>query len=358
MTRAFDPVRRLCAEAVSAGVIPGAVVLVSADGQTVFHEAFGQRQLVPEPLPATVDTIYDVASVSKAVVTSVLAMQAVGSGALRLDDPVVTHLPEFVGEGKPAVTVRHLLSHASGLPAHRPFYERVLPGGDRRLGILRAAAAEPLTGPPGARSVYTDLGFILLGWILERLAGARLDQEAQRSIFHPLGLIATAFAPVDATRPIAATEVCPVRERAVVGEVHDLNAFALDGVAGHAGLFSTAADLATIARALRAAWHGDAGASLVERDVIREFWRPAGVPDSNWRLGWDGPAARDSQAGTRISRAAVGHLGFTGCSLWIDPGSDRFVVLLSNRVHPDVRNDPRFRAFRPALHDAALDALA
>ncbi|HEX2656856.1 MAG TPA: serine hydrolase domain-containing protein [Polyangia bacterium] len=358
MTRAFEPVRRLCAEAVSAGVVPGAVVLASADGQTAFHEAFGQRQLIPDSWPATLDTLYDVASVSKAVVTSVLAMQAVGSGAFRLDDAVANHLPEFVGEGKPAVTVRHLLSHASGLPAHRPFYERVVPGADRRLGILRAAAAEPLIAPPGARSVYTDLGFILLGWLLERLGGARLDQQARRSIFEPLGLTATTFTPEVGAAPIAATEVCAVRERTVVGEVHDLNAFALEGVAGHAGLFSTAGELAAVARALRAAWHGDAGASLVERDVIREFWRPAGVPESNWRLGWDGPAAHNSQAGARISRAAVGHLGFTGCSLWIDPASDRFVVLLSNRVHPAVRDDPRFRAFRPAVHDAIFDALA
>jgi CubicO group peptidase (beta-lactamase class C family) len=247
----------------------------------------------------------------------------------------------------------------------------VLPGHDRRLGILRAAAFEPLTGRPGARSVYTDLGFILLGWILERLGGARLDQQAQRAIFQPLQLTATSFAPVDpmvppsvaagavpATTHIAATERCPVRDRVLIGQVHDLNAFALGGVAGHAGLFSTAADLSAIARALRGAWNGEAGASLVNRDVIREFWRPAGVPESNWRLGWDGPAARDSQAGARISRAAVGHLGFTGCSLWIDPEGDRFIVLLSNRIHPTVRDDPRFRAFRPAVHDAALDALA
>jgi len=367
MSRGFEAVRRLCSEAVSAGVVPGAVVLVSADGRTVFHEAFGLRQRVPVPLDATVDTIYDVASVTKAVVTSVLAMQAVGSGTLRLEDAVVTHLPEFTGEGKSLVTVRHLLSHASGLPAHRPFYERVPPGpseSQRRLEIFMAAAREPLTAPPGARSVYTDLGFILLGWILERLGGARMDRQAQRTIFQPLGLTATAFAPVDSAAPwpeaspIAATEHCPVRERMVVGQVHDLNALALGGVAGHAGLFSTASDLAALARALRAAWHGDAGAAGVERDVIREFWRPAGVPDSNWRLGWDGPAARDSQAGALIARAAVGHLGFTGCSLWIDPASDRFVVLLSNRIHPTVRDDPRFRAFRPALHDAAFAALA
>jgi len=143
----------------------------------------------------------------------------------------------------------------------------------------------------------------------------------------------------------------------VAGQVHDMNAFAMDGVAGHAGLFSTAADLAAIAQALVAAWRGDAGPALVDRDVVREFWRPAGPPDSTWRLGWDGPADVNSQAGTRLSRGAVGHLGFTGCSLWIDPARALIIVLLSNRVHPAVRDDPRFRAFRPAFHDAVLEAL-
>ena len=156
---------------------------------------------------------------------------------------------------------------------------------------------------------------------------------------------------------MAATERCPVRGRVVSGEVHDLNAFAMDGVAGHAGLFSTAADLAAVGEALLAAWRGDAGPALVERDVIREFWRPAGVPGSTWRLGWDGPADARSQAGARLSRAAVGHLGFTGCSLWIDPARALIIVLMTNRVHPEVRDDPRFRAFRPAVHDAILEAL-
>jgi len=140
--------------------------------------------------------------------------------------------------------------------------------------------------------------------------------------------------------------------------VHDMNAFAMGGIAGHAGLFSDAADLGRIAAALVGAWRGEAGAgAVVERDVVREFWRPAGIPDSTWRLGWDGPAERGSQAGERLSRAAVGHLGFTGCSLWIDPERARWIVLLTNRVHPVVATDGRFRAFRPAFHDAAVAAL-
>jgi CubicO group peptidase (beta-lactamase class C family) len=368
----FANVSRLAQQAVTDGVVPGAVILVSTGGQVVFREAFGKRALEPQPLPAGIDTIYDVASVTKAVVTSVLAMQAVDAAALRLDDPVRRLLPEFGdaegGETKAAVTVRHLLAHAGGLPAHRPFYLTVPEGPERRLRIMQAAAREPLAGPPGVRALYTDLGFILLGWLVERIGGGRLDGQARQRIFAPLRLPACLFSPVgDAAaetgpRPVdvgavAATERCPYRQRVVVGQVHDMNAFAMDGVAGHAGLFSTASDLAVIAQALVAAWRGDAGPTLVDRDVVREFWRPSDVPGSTWRLGWDGPADANSQAGTRLSRGAVGHLGFTGCSLWIDPARDLSIVLLSNRIHPAVRDDPRFRAFRPAVHDAILEAL-
>jgi len=367
----FGNVRRLAEEAVRHGVVPGAVVLVSIEGKVVLHEAFGKRALQPQSLPASVDTIYDVASITKAAVTSVLAMQSVAAATLRLDEPVRRLLPEFAdaeGDAKAMVTVRQLLAHAGGLPAHRPFYLTVPEGPQRRLRIMEAAAREPLTGPPGARSLYTDLGFILLGWLLERVGGARLDVQARQRIFAPLGLQASLFSPVGEAatdagpRPadlgaVAATELCPYRQRLVTGQVHDMNAFAMDGVAGHAGLFSTAAELAALGQALVAAWRGDAGASLVERDVVREFWRPAGVPGSTWRLGWDGPADAKSQAGTRLARTAVGHLGFTGCSLWIDPARALIIVLLSNRIHPVVRDDPHFRAFRPAFHDAVLEAL-
>jgi serine-type D-Ala-D-Ala carboxypeptidase len=396
----FAVLRRLCERAVSAGVVPGAVVLCAQGGTTdgtkgrgsnggtdgdaggkgdredgavdrtcAFHEAFGARQIEPGYLPTTIDTVYDVASVTKAVVTSVLTMRAVATGQVRLDDLVARHLPEFRGVGKASVSVRQLLCHASGLPAHRPFYGGVTDGPAARLAILNAAAAEPLIGVPGAGSVYTDLGFMLLGWLLERATGVGLDLLAQRTLFEPLGLGLTTFvdrsdlgsggarARLLAKTPVAATERCPVRGRVMLGEVHDLNAFAMGGIAGHAGLFSDALGLGRIASALVAAWHGGAESPIVERDVIREFWRPAGIAGSTWRLGWDGPAAHESQAGSLLSRDAVGHLGFTGCSLWIDPARSLWIVLLTNRVHPTAREDSRFKAFRAEVHDAAWHGL-
>jgi CubicO group peptidase (beta-lactamase class C family) len=365
----FDPVSRMCLAAVEGGVTPGLVVLVAADGQTVFHEAFGARQLVPRLLPALRETLYDVASLTKAVATSVLAMQEIGPGRLTLDAKVAELLPEFSSRAgddlaREDITVRQLLSHSSGLPAHRPFWNQAAQSPAERLAIARLAAREPLIYPPGTRAVYSDLGFILLGWLLERLTGARLDVLFQDRVARPLGLAATTFvnladpearARLLGDRTVAATQLSVERHGLVLGEVDDLNAFAMGGIAGHAGLFSNAGDLAAIATGLLACFRGQDG--LVATEVIRQFWSPSGVPGSTWRLGWDGPAHSGSQAGERLSRASVGHLAFTGCSLWIDPAREVVVVLLSNRVHPAVPTDDRFRRFRPALHDAALSAL-
>ncbi len=391
----FDPVSRMCLAAVEEGATPGLVVLVAAQGQTLFHEAFGARQLVPRRLPALPDTMYDVASLTKAVATTVFAMQEIDSGRLTLDTKVTTLLSEFsarpggdarqdeesglrhdgedgasaqgvLGLARDDITVRQLLSHSSGLPAHRPFWKQAADSPAERLAIERLAAREPLAYPPGTRGVYSDLGFILLGWLLERLTGARLDQLFQDRIARPLGLAATTFvnladsearARLLGDRTVAATQLSAERHGLVLGEVDDLNAFAMGGIAGHAGLFSTAGDLAAIATALVASFRGQGHDGLVTRDVIRQFWSPSGVPGSTWRLGWDGPAESGSQAGERLSRAAVGHLAFTGCSLWIDPLQEVVMVLLSNRVHPTVPTDDRFRRFRPALHDAVLSAL-
>ncbi|MEP6655076.1 MAG: serine hydrolase domain-containing protein [Myxococcales bacterium] len=412
----FASVGNVLETAIAEGTVPGAVILCAREGMTRFHAAFGARQTQPRLLAATTRTVYDIASVTKAVSTSVLTMKAVAAGLITLDDQVSLHIPEFQGDGKDAVTVRQLLCHASGLPPHRPFYEQHTRRGaapaqadverttDDPPGyhpIVLAAAAEPLIHRPGTLSVYSDLGFILLGALLERVTGTGIDVLFARAIAEPLGLSSTTF--VNLRRPnsheefidryeVAPTQMSAARGRVVIGEVDDLNALAMGGVAGHAGLFSDAADLGTLAGALVAAWQGagdpgvtagttaggqaalssferlrggDGSKAIVSREVVREFWRPAGIDGSTWRLGWDGPAEHESQAGARLSRRAVGHLGFTGCSLWIDPQAALWVVLLTNRVHPTVRQgqgqgqgiDPRFRALRAAVHDAAVEGL-
>jgi CubicO group peptidase (beta-lactamase class C family) len=349
----LDRLRAICHQAISEGVTPGLVVAVGSAGQTVFLDAYGRRQVEPTPHPTTRDTVFDLASLTKAAVTSLITAQAVAAGRLDLDDAL-----ETPGTAARA-TIRQALAHATGLPAHRPFHEQVTaPNRDR---VVALAAAEPLVYEPGTRSLYSDLGFILLGDRLERTLGAPLDRLADQ-LFRPVGLASLCFPGTNPLvgPPVAATQRCPVRGRVLVGEVDDLNAYAMGGIAGHAGLFGTAGDLAALAHALCAAWRdsGTAGGPpLVPGAVLRAFWAPAGIPGSAWRLGWDGPAATGSLAGDLISRQAVGHVAFTGCSIWIDPEREAFVVLLTNRVHPKAQTDPRFPALRRAVNDAALEGI-
>ncbi len=343
------------------GVVPGAVVAVGQEGKVLFLGAVGNRQVEPAVAPATVATVYDLASLTKPLVTSVLVMQAVQRGVIELAQPLGDFIPAL--RDRPEVTVRLALAHAAGLPAHRRFYAAWLgrDSGAARAGIVDEAARTALSYPPGTRSLYSDLGFILLGAVVERQLGDRLDILAERLIFRPLGLTNLGFVDLAGSErrgwACAATEHCPVRGRVMLGEVHDLNAFAMGGVAGHAGLFGDAADLMRLIGELCAAYQGQTS-PVVASDVLRSFWRPAGIAGSAWRLGWDGPAEHGSLAGDLISRRAVGHLAYTGCSLWIDPEQATSVLVLCNRIHPEVKDDPRFRALRPALCDAALASLS
>jgi CubicO group peptidase (beta-lactamase class C family) len=369
MASEFNSLSRVALAAIQDGVIPGLVVAVGQAGQVRLLAAFGDRQVEPEAQAATADTVYDLASLTKALVTSLLVMRGVGDGLLHLDRPLGDHL-EILAD-RPEVTLRRTLAHAAGFPAHRKLYEAMANGVEPRLDgratIIRGAAMEPAVYAPGSRSLYSDLGFVLLGELLEKSMGARLDVLADGLLFKPLQLPSIGFVDLLAGgaqakfhgHDVAPTERCPVRGRLVQGEVHDLNAYAMGGVAGHAGLFANASDLLHLTFALLAAYRGTGiagGPPLVPSDVLRLFWQPAGIPGSTWRLGWDGPAATGSLAGTLLSRRAVGHLSFTGCSLWIDPEQETCVVVLCNRIHPEVRDDPRFRALRPALNDAALEA--
>jgi CubicO group peptidase (beta-lactamase class C family) len=347
-------------KAVQDGVVPGVAVVAGQAGLLSVREVIGCRQISPVSLPATDGTLWDLASLSKALVTSVLAMQAVESGALTLDQPLGIAPAGADPATANDITVRRVLAHAGGFAAHLPLWEA-----GSRAGVVAAAARAPLAYPPGTRSVYSDLGFILLGDLLERTMGDRLDRLAAR-LGAPFGRPTLGFRPVgevlapgnDPGLEVAATTLCPTRGRISVGEVDDRNAWAMGGVAGHAGLFGTLDAVAEAAQALLAAYRG-AGARagqrpLVDRQVLRLFFTPAGIPGSTWRLGWEGPSERDSLAGDLIARSAVGHLAFTGCSLWMDPEREAFVAVLSNRHHPHISEDKRFRQLRREVNDTAL----
>ncbi|GIW45996.1 MAG: D-alanyl-D-alanine carboxypeptidase [Candidatus Binatia bacterium] len=363
--------------AVAEGVFPGAVLLVRQAESFFYLRAFGNRCLIPQVAPMREDTIFDVASLTKALATSVAMMILVKEGKIRLDDRVARFFPNFSVHGKAHVTFRHLLAHCSGLPAWKPYYKEVLAEERRRgrINFLGTSAAkafvyqcierERVEAEPGTRAVYSDLGFMLLGAVIEQLSGMTLDRFCFERIFRPLGLRSTGFVDLallrwrrlePITEMIAPTEQCPWRQKLLWGEVHDDNAYAMGGVAGHAGLFSCARDIDTLLCRLEDCYYTVGG--MIPQRLIREFWsRDPSVSDSTWCLGWDTPSLEGSSAGRYFSAQSVGHLGFTGCSVWVDLAEHCHVVLLSNRVHPRRDND-KIKAFRPLLHDLIREALA
>jgi CubicO group peptidase (beta-lactamase class C family) len=301
----------------------------------------------------TTDTLYDLASLTKVIVTTTVAMMLVDEGKLDLDQPVSAFISGFRGGAKDRVTVAQLLTHSGGLKWWAPLYEE-LKGKD---AYVQRIAAMELDFEPGTKSIYSDLGIILLGEILERVAGESLDAIAKRRIFAPLGMTDTGYRPPSTLLSrVAPTEQDDKwRKRLLHGEVHDENAFALGGVAPHAGLFGTAPDLARIAQLLMNGGVYD-NQRLVSRATVERFTRQAGVPGSSRALGWDTPS-ENSSAGTLFSARSFGHTGFTGTSMWMDPERKLFVILLSNRVHP-TRENNAIREVRRSVADAVVRGLA
>jgi len=355
---------------------PGAVLLVGHKGQIVYHKAAGCRSILPSLSPMQTETVFDVSSLTKALITTTLTMQMVDKGQLGIDSRLSRIFQTFGTLGKERMSVRHLLTHSSGYPAVMPFY-KLISRADKaeRWGIMTSRGAvemvyseifrSKLEHVPGKVCTYSDVGFILLGAILEVCSGGQtLDKLAIKNIFKPLNLKSTGFIDISKVKRrglapisdvIAPTLECPWRARLLCGEVHDDNAWAMGGIAGHAGLFSTTTDVHQIAVELINCYQGRG--SLVTQDTIKKFWtRDNTVSGSTWALGWDTPSAENSSAGKLFSKSAVGHLGYTGCSIWIDPEKEIDIVLLSNRIHPNDQN-LTIREFRPIIHDLVVEAL-
>ncbi|HSF41228.1 MAG TPA: serine hydrolase domain-containing protein [Thermoanaerobaculia bacterium] len=349
---ALEDVDRLLESFRERGAFPGGVLAAGHRGTLAHLHAFGRLTYDADAPPVSAGTLYDLASLTKVVATTTMAMILVDEGRLDLDQPVRELLPGFTGPGKEAVTVRHLLTHSSGLPAVAPLYQEIR----ERAAYLERIQAMALEFPPGSRSTYSDLGIILLGEILERTAGQPLDAFVRERVLEPLGMRDTLFRlPVELRPRIAPTEVDPWRGRLIQGEVHDENAFAMGGVAPHAGLFGTAGDLARFAQMLLDGGTFE-GRRIVSPETVELFTRRAGIPGSDRALGWDTKSAEGSSAGTLFSSRSFGHTGFTGTSIWIDPERELFVILLTNRVHP-TRENNLIREVRPAVADAVVRAL-
>ena len=344
--RALDVVR----EAVEEGAFPGAVALIGKGNRVLAQGAFGYAMVLPEKREMREDTLFDLASLTKPIATATSIMILVDRGKLRLDDRVTLFLPDFGKNGKENITVRQLLTHTSGLPDWESFYLYC----DSYEEVINAVCNTSLKYNTGEGYLYSDLGYITLGEIVRRVSGKTLDVFAKENIFEPLGMKDTMFNPEKKER-CAATELCPWRERVMVGEVHDENAYAMGGVSGHAGLFSTARDLFVFAQMmLNGGQHR--GKRILSPSAVREMTRDQTGGKGDYGLGWMTKSETFSSAGDLLSKRSYGHTGFTGTSIWIDPESELVVILLTNRVHPTRENNAHIR-IRALFANAAAGAL-
>jgi CubicO group peptidase (beta-lactamase class C family) len=349
----------LMRQAVSERVFPGAVLLVSRQGTILFYSAYGYANIFTEA-PMTKETIFDLASLTKPLATTLAVMKLVQQAKIDLEQELGGILPEFKNSGKSAIRIKHLLSHTSGIPDYRPFYKtlRDYPHEIRQNLLRKLLVEEPLIHPIGKAVLYSDLGFMILRWAIEQVAGVRLDRFVAAEIYGYLGLENLFFIELDAPLPegrFAATERCPWRRTVLEGRVHDENAYAVGGIEGHAGLFGTAADVHGLLCDLLANYHGNGASRLFQKEFVRPFFKR--LPNSDKALGFDTPSLQSSSSGRFFSRNSVGHLGFTGTSFWMDLERSVIVVLFTNRIHPSRENNA-IKPFRPQLHDAVMKSLA
>ena len=325
---------RAIQEAIRQNRLPGAVLIVGHGGQVVYRQAYGQRALVPRAEAMTVDTIFDLASLTKVIATTSSLMKLFEQGRFRLNDKVTDYIPEFQG-GKSDITLRNLFTHFSGLPQDVPLKPE---WAGNQTGLRLAYSGKP-TGPPGVRHVYSDINFILLGELVHRLSGQTLAEYSRQNIFLPIGMQETMFQPPAAWIPrIAPTERPDKNSDPLRGVVHDPTARNMGGIAGHAGLFSTAGDLARFAQMMLNGGELD-GVRLFNPLTVEKFTEPQTPPDQSILrgLGWDIDSPYSSNRGELFPIGSYGHTGFTGTSIWIDPSTGSYVILLANSVHPDAR---------------------
>ncbi|MFC1868291.1 serine hydrolase domain-containing protein [Thermodesulfobacteriota bacterium] len=346
---------------VTGGVYPGAVLLIAKEGQIAFFEESGYLSLMPESIPMRKDTIFDLASLTKPLATTLAIMKLVNEEKVNLDQPLTDLIATSLLGDKNNLTLRLILSHNAGFVDWKPFYlDLVMYRREERKRMLREWLVEiPLAYEPGKGCVYSDLGFMTLEWLIEEITGMTLHDFLKQNFYKSLSLKRTflnagSLPPRFKKEEVAATEDCIWRKRVIHGEVHDENAYALGGYSGHAGLFGDAEDVFILINMLREHYLGLRD-DYFRPGTVKEFFRRQEIVNGcSWALGWDTPSKRDSSSGRYLSSKSVGHLGFAGTSIWMDPERDIIIVLLTNRIHP-TRNNLKIKAFRPALHDLIIE---
>ena len=377
---AFDKVSQLLDRAVEDEVFPGAVLLVGRAGHELYRRTVGLRTAssakVGEVSPMRFDTVFDIASLTSTMITTTMIMKFVELEKICLEDKLPRFISEFSVHGKSQINIGQLLCHSSGLPHWHPYFEELLKEqAAGRMGVLTSRGARDyifnsikrclLKYDVGSKQVYSDLGFMLLGHIIEMLTGTSLDKAVSQFVLGPLGLKTTSFIDLSMIKRrgihpvkdlIAPTEDCSWRKRVLCGEVHDDNAWAMGGIAGHAGIFSSASDVHRFASEMIDAYHGRS--NYLTRETVRRFWTGPMLGDEQvmWHFGWEAPNSENGMSESNLSARAVGACGFTGCSLWIEPETGLDIVLMSNRINPS-RSNKKIRLFRPELHDAVLEAV-
>ena len=352
----MEPVDQLMRQAISDDVFPGGVLLISKDGSVIFHTAYGYANIFSKR-PMAEDTIFDLASLTKPLATTLAIMKLVSQKKIGLQQPLGQILRQFNRSEKARVRIEHLLYHNSGLPDYRPYYKWLnkLPEDQRKDALRALLLQEPLIHPVGKETLYSDLGFMILCWVIEMVSGMRLDRFVKKEIYFPLGLETLFFIDLNSEPHqlnFAATERCPWRNLLLTGLVHDENAYVIGGIEGHAGLFGTAGGIHQLLVEMQSSLIVQAANNVFEKEILHRFFKR----NDNTRraLGFDVPAASGSSCGRYFSRESVGHLGFTGTSFWMDLEQSIIVILLTNRVHPSRDND-RIKHFRPILHDTIME---
>ena len=358
-------VSRIMRQAVDRGVFPGGVLYVQAENRVLFHEAFGEADIYARQ-PMTPDTVFDLASLTKPLATAPAVLKLVQAGMLGLDDNLGDILPVFRDTDKHRITPAQLLLHTSGLPAHREYFRILagLPRWQRGDALLRLLAAEPPESEPGKKQIYSDPGYMILKYIVETVSGKRLDDFVHDTLYLPLGISGLFFIDLE-NRGIspgippealyAATENCPRRRCLVKAMVHDDNAYESGGIAGQAGLFGTTGAVARLMKTMLDIYHGQTTTDVLSREIVGLMLTTR--PGTSRTYGFDTPDMNNSSAGRMFSQTSVGHLGFTGVSMWLDLSRDILILLFTNRIHPD-RNNIKIKEFRPLIHDSVMKAIA
>jgi muramoyltetrapeptide carboxypeptidase LdcA involved in peptidoglycan recycling/CubicO group peptidase (beta-lactamase class C family) len=351
----FYEIDSLMAEATRKFVFPGAVLLFSKNEEVLFHKAYGIGNIIKN-FPVALNTVFDLASLTKPLATTTSIMALVRDGKLTLEDQLGQILPEFKNSDKNEIRIEHLLSHTSGLPDYLPYF-RILekyPLHERKSQLRQLLLDTHLKNSIGHTTLYSDLGFMILSWIIERTAGVRIDRFVTDEVFSPIGLTNLFYQDFYEEKKMvdfAATEICPWRKTLIEGVVHDENAYAVGGIEGHAGLFGTAEDIHRLLKHMLLIHNESLSIGLFPTHVVKTFLQRWNSFDRS--LGFDTPSDKNSSAGHFFSRDSVGHLGFTGTSFWIDLQRSIIVILLTNRIHPD-RNNEKLKKFRPVLHDTIM----